>query len=185
MKRFGIIALLGLMLLGLGGKAQAQLLPDVPNLKGKVIYGGNFGFGMSGNYLNLSVAPQVGYRIFNPWEAGVRGIYSLQAWFDRVYGNEYGHYFGVAPYTNFQVYKGLFLHVEDEVMYGLTRWNHETQGGRWYNSTFVGAGYRQYSYSGSFAYFLVLYNLSWGNPKTGMWDTPYNSPIEIRFGYCF
>ena len=185
MKRLGIIAALSFMLLGFFGKASAQFLPNVPDLKGKVIYGGNFGFGMTGNYLSLSIAPQVGYRVFNPWEVGVRGIYSLQAWFDRYYGNEYGHFFGVAPYTNFQVYKGLFAHVEDEVMYGFTRWNHETLGGKWYNSVFVGGGYRQYSYSGGFMYFMVLYNLSWGRPVTGYWDTPYSSPIELRFGYCF
>lgn len=185
MKRFGIIALLGLMLMGFGGKASAQFFSGVPDLKGKVIYGGNFGFGLSGNYLNLSLAPQVGYRIFNPWEVGVRGIYNLQCYFDRQYGNQYGHYFGVAPYTNVQVFSGLFLHVEDELMYGLTRWNHETVNGRWYNSVFVGAGYRQYSYSGSYAYFLVLYNLSWGVLNQGTWDTPYNSPITLRVGYCF
>ena len=83
MKRSAIIASLCLMLLGFSGKASAQFLPNVPDLKGKMIYGGNFGFGISGNYLNLSIAPQIGYRIFNPWEVGVRGIYNLQCYFDR------------------------------------------------------------------------------------------------------
>lgn len=185
MKRFGIIAAIGLIFFGFCGKASAQSMPDMPDLKGKMIYGGNFGFGLSGNYLNLSIAPQVGYRVFNPWEVGVRGIYNLQCYFDRVYGNEYAHYFGVAPYTNLQVFKGLFLHVEDEVMYGISRWNHETQSGRWYNTVFVGGGYRQYSYSGSYAYFMVLYNLSWGLLNNGTWDTPYSSPFVLRVGYCF
>ena len=185
MKRFSIIASLCLMLFGFAGKASAQFLPDVPDMKGRMIYGGNFGFGMSVSYLSLSVAPQVGYRVFNPWEVGLRGIYDLTCAFDRYYGNEYGHYFGVAPYTNFQVYKGLFLHVEDEVMYGFSRWNHETVSSRWFNSVFVGGGYRQYSYDGSFVYFMVLYNLSWGNLETEAWGTPYGSPISIRVGYCF
>ncbi len=184
MKRFAILASMVLMLFGCFGKASAQLLPDVPDMKGKMIYGGNFGFGMNGNYLNFSIAPQVGYRIFNPWEVGVRGIYTLQCFFDRNLGNEYGHYFGVAPYTNVQVYKGLFLHVEDEIMYGINRWNHETYN-KWYNTVFVGAGYRQYTYSGSFVYFLVLYNLSWGVIQSSNWDTPYGSPISFRVGYCF
>ena len=185
MKRFGIIASLCLMLFGFVGKAQAQRLPDMPDMKGRVIYGGNFGFGMSGNHLNLSVAPQVGYRIFNPWEVGVRGIYSLQAWFDRVYGNEYRHYFGVAPYTNLQIFRGLFVHAEDELMLGVTRWNHATAGSRWFNSVFVGGGYRQYTYSGSFVYFMVLYNLSWSGLPNGGLETPYASPFSIRVGYCF
>ena len=184
MKRIGIIAALMVMLCGFCGRASAQY-SSVPDLKGKVIYGGNFGFGLNGNYLSLSLAPQVGYRIFNPWEVGVRGIYNLTCNFDRVYGSVYGHYFGVAPYTNFQVYKGLFVHVEDEVLYGFYRWNHETVSNNWYNSVFVGGGYRQYSYTGSFMYIMVLYNLTWGGFHTNTWDTPYVSPISIRVGYCF
>ena len=46
-----------LMLLGCFGKASAQFLPDVPDLKGKMVYGGTFGFGISGYYLNFSIAP--------------------------------------------------------------------------------------------------------------------------------
>ena len=185
MKRFGLIASLCLVLFGFMGKASAQFLPDVPDLKGKVIYGGNFGFGMSGNYLSLSVAPQVGYRIFNPWEVGVRTIYDLTCDFNRTLGNVYGHYFGLAPYTNFQVYKGLFVHVEDEVMYGIIRWNHGTVSRNWYNSVFVGGGYRQYAFDGGYAYIMVLYNLSWGIIQTERWGTPYGSPIALRVGYCF
>ena len=185
MKRLAIIASLCLMLLGFAGKVSAQFLPDVPDLKGKVIYGGNFGFGMSGNYLSLSIAPQVGYRIFNPWEVGTRVIYNLDCNFNRTYGNTNGHYFGVAPYTNFQVYKGIFIHVEDEVMYGIVRWKHETVSRNWYNSVFVGGGYRNYSYNGSYVYLMVLYNLSWGVLHTTTWDTPYTSPISLRVGYCF
>lgn len=185
MKCFGVIASLCLMLFGFFGNASAQFLSDVPDVKGKVIYGGNFGLGMSGNYLSLSVAPQVGYRIFSPWEIGLRGIYDLTCDFDRMYGNSYGHYFGVAPYTNFEIYKGLFVHVEDEVMYGFSRWNHQTTGSKWFNSIFVGGGFRQYSYNGSFMYIMVLYNLSWGNLSTGGMETPYATPISIRVGYCF
>ena len=185
MKRFAIIAAIGMMLFGIVGNASAQRYSEIPDMKGKVIYGGNFGFGISGDYLHFSLAPQVGYRIFSPWEVGVRGIYTLQCHFDRYYGNEYGHYFGVAPYTNVEVYRGLFLHVEDEVMFGMTRWNHSTVANKWYNSVFVGGGYRQYTYNGSFVYYMVLYNLSWGLIQTGTWDTPYGSPISIRVGYCF
>lgn len=185
MKHFGIIASIGLVLFCFVGKASAQVLPEVPDLKGKVIYGGTFGGGLSGRYLSLSIAPQVGYRIFNPWEVGVRGIYDLTCDFNSVFGNSFAHYFGVAPYTNFQVYRGLFIHVEDEVMYGFSRWNHETVASNWYNSIFVGGGFRQYAYDGSFAYFMVLYNLSWGAIQSSNWNTPYASPIMVRVGYCF
>lgn len=186
MKRLAILASLCLMLIGFAVKASAQGFSDVPDMKGKWVYGGNIGGGMYGNYLNLSLAPQVGYRIFSPWEVGLRGVYDLTCDFDRVNGNSYAHYFGLAPYTNFEVYKGLFLHVEDEVMYGFGRWNHQTTGRQWFNTVFVGGGYRQYSYSGGFVYYMLLYNLSWGVLQSqSSWDTPYSSPIEIRVGFCF
>lgn len=53
MKRFGIIAALFVMLFGCSLQSQAQLFGPENGMKGKMVYGGNFGFGMSGNYLNL------------------------------------------------------------------------------------------------------------------------------------
>lgn len=186
MKRFAIIASLCLMFFGFAGKASAQILPDVPNMKGKITLGGDFDFGVVGHYLNFGIAPQVGYRIFSPWEVGVRGVYNLYCYFDAYYGNDYYHYFGMAPYTNFEVYKGLFAHAEYEKLYGLERYNQETYGGIWYNSIFVGGGYRSYSYEGSYYYMMVLYNLSYGDMENwtdGLY--PYASPIVLRVGLCF
>ena len=185
MKRLAIIASLCLMLFGFGSKASAQFLPDVPDMKGKFVVGGDFNLGLYGNYFNFGIAPQVGYRIFSPWEVGVRNVYDLNCYFNSSTGSSYAHYFGFAPYTSFQVYKGLFVHVEDEIMYGLSRYNHSTTGSSWFNSLFVGGGYRQYSYNGSYVYYMVLYNLSWGVLDTGNWGTPYSSPIAFRVGYCF
>lgn len=184
MKRFVFLASFCLMFFGFVSKVSAQFLPDVPDMKGKFVVGGNLGGGMYGNYLNFSVAPQFGYRISSPWEVGIRGVYELTCDFNKVLGSSYAHYFGMAPYTNFQVYKGLFVHVEDEVMYGFSRWNHTTTGSKWFNSVFVGGGYRQYSKGGSNVYLMLLYNLSWGM-MTGEMDTPYASPIALRVGYCF
>lgn len=185
MKRFGIIVALSIMLLGACVKASAQILPDVPDLKGKVVYGGDLGFGMSGNYLDLSLSPQVGYRIFNPWEVGVRGTYKLQCFFYPNVSNVYYHYFGVAPYTNFQFYKGLYLHVEDEMLLGLSRYEHQTEQRKWFNSFFGGVGYRQYSYSGGYTFIMLLYNFSYENPENYDVMYPYYSPLEIRVGFCF
>jgi len=185
MKRFVIITVLAWMLFGYTDKVSAQILSEVPDMKGKITVGGDFDFGMYGNYLNFGIGPQVGYRIFSPWEIGVRGVYNLNCYFDPYYGNEYFHYFGVAPYTNCQVYNGLFLHVEDEMLYGLVRYNHETVDGEWFNSLFVGGGYRSYSYEGSYYFLMVLYNLSYGDLDN--WTSavyPYASPIVLRVGLC-
>lgn len=183
MKRFGAIAVLFVMLFGFSNRASAQFLPDVPDMKGRVTIGGDFDFSIYGNYLNLAIAPQVGYRIFSPWEVGLRGIYNLKCYFGY---HEYYHYFGLAPYTNCQVYKGLFAHVENESLYGLVRYNHQTYNGGWYNNVFVGGGYRTYSYEGQYYYLMVLYNLSWDYNKMNN-DVlyPYGSPLVVRVGFCF
>lgn len=185
MKRFVIMTCIGMMLFGFLGYASAQQIYETPDLKGKMIYGGNFGFGIRGNQLSLSISPQVGYRVFNPWEIGVRGTYNLHCYFNRYAANDYFHYVGVAPYTSFEIFSGIFLHVEDEIVYGFGRWNGSSIASSWYNSVFVGGGYRQYTYSGSYAYFMVLYNLSWSVLPNGGLETPYNSPLQIRVGYCF
>ena len=43
----------------------------------------------------------------------------------------------------------------------------------------------QYTYAGSFVYYMLLYNLSWGGDQSSAWSTPYSAPISIRVGYCF
>ncbi len=186
MKRLAILASLCLMLFGFSSKASAQFLPDVPDMKGKIVVGGDFDFGIYGNYLNLGIAPQVGYRIFSPWEVGIRTVYNLNCYFNPYQSNAYYHYFGLAPYTNCQVYKGLFLHVEDEMLYGMARYNHETVKGDWYNSIFVGGGYRSYSYDGFYYSLMLLYNLSYGDMEN--WETelyPYASPLVLRVGLYY
>jgi hypothetical protein len=185
MKRLAIIASLCLMLFGFAGKASAQFLPDVPDMKGKITKGGDIDFGVYGRYLNFAIAPQVGYRIFSPWEVGVRGIYNLNCYFNPYGSNDYYHYFGVAPYTNFQVYKGLFAHVEYENLYGMARYQHETYNSEWFRSLFVGGGYRSYYSDSAYYYLMVLYNLSWGNLESWGGLYPYASPIAVRVGFCF
>lgn len=183
MKRLAIIAALTVMLFGFGGKASAQFFSDVSDMKGKFTYGGDLNFGIYGSYLNFAIAPQVGYRVFGPWEVGVRGVYNLKCYFN--FG-EYYHYFGVSPYTNFQFYKGLYVHAEYENLYGLARHNHESYGGEWYSSVMLGGGYRSYSYGGSYYFVMLLYNLSWESRKFQTdYLYPYASPLVMRVGFCF
>lgn len=185
MRHSAIILFFFVTLFGISTRLTAQFLEDVPDMKGKIVYGGNLGGGMTGNFLSFSIAPQVGYRIVSPWEVGVRGIYDLVCDFQQIHGNSYSHYFGIAPYTNYQVYKGLFVHVEDELMYQFSRYNHATVNSNWFKSVFVGGGLRQYGKSGSHMYVMLLYNLSWGNLSSGHMQSPYASPIAFRAGFCF
>ena len=184
MKRFGVIVALFVMLFGCSLQSQAQLFGPENGMKGRVVYGGNFGFGVSGYYLNLLLAPQVGYRITNSWEIGVRGTYNLQCYFNRVYGNETYHWFGPGAYTNLEIAYGIFAHAEYEGLYCVSNFNHQQVATpqRWFNSYFAGGGYRTYMENGSFAYFMILYNLGWHNINV---ETPYRTPVLIRVGYCF
>ena len=183
MKRFGIIAALFIMLLGYSTQASAQFFQEGHNMKGKITYGGGFALGLNFHTLNLSLAPQVGYRIFSPWEVGLRGVYNLNCNFAY---SQYYHYFGFSPYTNFEFFRGLFIHAEYEHLYGLARVNQESLGGVWYRSIFVGGGLRSSSYGGGGYYVMLLYNLSWNiNKFQNDWLYPYGSPFVIRVGFCF
>ncbi|MGP1447386.1 MAG: hypothetical protein ACTTKO_07675 [Candidatus Limimorpha sp.] len=161
----------------------AQLLPDVPSMKGRWVAGGNFSAGLYGSQLNVGISPQIGYRVFDRLEVGTRLIYELDYLFDRQNGNLAFHYFGGAASTSLRVYKGLFLHAEDELLYGMSVYNHTVSNGNWFNSIFAGGGYRQYFSNRGYAYFLVLYNLSYD--LHGSLETPYFQPIVFRVGYCF
>ena len=183
MKRMFLIVVLTLGLLSV---SQAQFLSDVSDMEGKTVLGGNFGFGLSGRNFSLTVAPQVGYRVHNAVELGGRLSYSLSAYFDAQYGNSSLHCFGFGPYATVQIFKGLSFHVEDEVLYCLQRFNHQTvsERNKWYNSVFVGGGYKSYTSDNSFVFFLLLYNLSWDYQELHQNGSPYSSPMQIRVGYC-
>lgn len=184
MNRVRIIAALLVMLLGCSLHTQAQLFGPKNEMKGRTVYGGNFGFGVSGNYLSLLVAPQVGYRVTNAWEVGVRGSYNLQCYFDRYYGNQTNHWFGPSVYTNVEIAYGIFAHTEYEGLCCVSYFNHQQveTSRRWFNSYFVGGGYRSYSHMGTYVFFMMLYNLSWYDVNN---SSPYNSPVVFRVGYCF
>lgn len=184
MKRIILIVFLALSLFSV---SHAQFHTNVRHTEGKTVLGGNFGFGLSGRNFSLTIAPQVGYRVMDAVELGGRLSYSLSAYFDAQYGNSSLHCFGLGPYATVQIYKGLSLHVEDEALCCLERFNHTTVSARdkWYNSVFVGGGYKSYFTDNAFAFILVLYNLSWDYQELHQHGSPYSSPVQIRVGFCF
>jgi hypothetical protein len=73
--------------------------------------------------------------------------------------------------------------VEDEESCMLVRGNAiNPTTPNWYNSAFVGGGYRQYTSTNSYVYFAFLYNLSWSYAHPN--ESPYVNPFVIRTGYC-
>lgn len=184
MKRIiSIVFALGLMLI-LSCPLKAQVFGGPDFMKGKMVVGGIFTAGYSYNCLNLGIAPQFGYRLTRGLEVGARLGYDFSHYFrDPYYGNYNCHFFSGAIYANFEVFRGFYIHVEDEESCMLVRGNNmDPTLPTWYNSAFVGVGYRQYTSDGSFVYFAFLYNLSWDYGNSG--NSPYVNPYVIRVGYC-
>ena len=165
-------------------QAQAQNFGAPEEMKGKFIVGGDADLGFAGNCFYVGVSPQAGYRLTRNFEIGTRLGYNMEYYWSQFYGNSFYHYFTGAVYANYEVFSGIFLHVEDEELCTLVS---VVDGGatsvQWYNSVFVGVGYRQYFNDTWFSYYSALYNLSWSNGFLGG-DSPYASPYVIRVGIC-
>lgn len=165
----------------------AAQLPKAPvEMKGKIVTGGHFGGGFAGNCLHLTISPQIGYRLLPGFEVGTRLGYSFNYVFDSYYGNHSIHHVAFGAYLNYEVLRGVYLHLEDEELCRLTFQGFASNPGKtyWYNSFFVGAGYRDYITDTSFAYISLLYNLRWDYGQVGELSSPYSSPVVIRVGYC-
>lgn len=186
MKRKLTIMIAFLMAMTWMSPTKAQIFGGPEFMKNKVVVGGNFGLGMYGSKLYVGLAPQAGYRLTRSLEVGVRLGYDLNYYYSSAYyGNYFCHYFSGSAYANYEIFSGIYLHVEDEEMCLLVRGQAlNPTAPDWYNSMFVGAGYRQYTSSSSFAFYSILYNLSWDYGYGGYNSSPYASPFVIRIGYC-
>lgn len=180
MKKIVSITFALAMALTLSCTLKAQTFGGPEYMNKKVVVGGDFGLGFYGDSFYIGIAPQAGYRLTRSLEAGVRLGYDLYYHYrDYYYGNYFCHYFSGSAYLNYEIFKGLYLQAEDEEMCLLVSGKDlETSASSWYNSVFVGGGYRQY-WGNSYTYYSVLYNLSWD------YNSPYNSPFVVRVGYCF
>lgn len=184
MKMKKIVSVIFAMALGLtlSNRLEAQIFGAPEYMKGKVVVGGNADLGFAYDCFYIGVAPQAGYRLTPSLEVGARLGYDLRYFWD-YYGNYYYHFFAGALYANYEVFSGLYVHVEDEEICCLVS---GTDLGavqtNWSNSVFVGGGYRQYFNETSYAYYSVLYNLSWDYSYNNF--TPYASPFVVRVGYC-
>ncbi len=166
-----------------GFSQSRQLLPETPEFDRKWVLGGDFGMGFSSTGSSILVAPQLGYKIFPDWEAGIRLAYNYRSyrWQDKRVRT---HDRALAVFTNYEIYRGLFAHAESEwlqytpvYMTGSPIWL-EKGDLRIFNSVFVGGGYRQYYSPSGYAYLLLLYNLN------DSFNAPYNNPI-FRAGIAF
>lgn len=162
-----------LMFMSFQNVAQTSGLAEEKHRKWFV--GGDFGLGISTYNTNVSLSPQIGYRIFPSFEAGVRTTYSYNGY--KVYNQKFAsHHYGGGIYLAYEIYKGFFAQAENEV---LSYQQYYPKNNRvTIHSIFMGGGYRQYMSARSFSSILVLFNLNEGL------ETPYSNPL-IRVGFGF
>ena len=185
MKRFLLIAILFPMLALGVMPVQAQRFGAPEQMKNKIVLGGDIGAGYSGRTLYFSIAPQVGYRLTKNLELGTRLGYSLNYYnnYYSGYGRYFSHFFSGALYANYEIFAGIYAHVEDETVLNIVSGQAITSAKpRWYNSVLAGIGYRQYSSSNSFVFYSLLYDLSYDYITE---DSPYISPFVVRMGFCY
>ena len=162
-------------------QAQAQDFGAPEEMKWKFVVGGDADLGFAGSCFYVGVSPQLGFRLTRNLEIGVRLGYDLEYYYG-YYGNSFYHYFSGATYVNYELFSGIYLHVEDEELCSLVSVvDAGSPATQWYNSLFVGAGYRQYFNETCFSYYSVLYNLSW---NSGFGGSPYANPFIVRVGIC-
>ena len=146
------------------------LLFAAGGLRAQVFTGGNVSFNMDNGYY-LDAAPIIGYKI-KSFKAGLSPVasYSGYADFKGVYS------YGARVFTEYTVYKGIFLHGEFGAMN--TQRNDGTTSRLWSLSAPLGVGYEYAITDNIMAQGSVL----WDVMHTG--DSPGENPI-IRGGIIY
>lgn len=147
-------------------------------LADRIYFGGGFGFSANSNQTNLSLSPQVGYKITDRYSAGLGIIYQYVGIKQPdVSVNNYGW----SVFNRFNVTEQFFAYSEFERLSFeyFTSFTPERKERSAYNSLLIGGGYsEQLSRSSSFsvtALYNVLYDVT-DDPQ------PYNSPLVLRAG---
>lgn len=182
MNRLQLISLIFLLLIS--SIAYSQTDEPVEKFKDKIFFGGGFGMNFGTiNYVELS--PLVGYKVTDRLSAGIgltykyistRGYYSQDDFKTTIYG---GRLFG-----NYLVTENLFPQVEYEVLSLERRYfdfagGYPNEGRFFFESFFVGAGYRYPIGQNSYMTIILLYNLN----HTA--NSPYSQPYVWRMGFNF
>ncbi|MDP3461259.1 MAG: hypothetical protein Q8S18_00555 [Bacteroidales bacterium] len=158
-------------------EVSAQLFGEQPEFESKWVFGGGLGLGFSNTGSNILISPQIGYMLNPRWELGTRLTYNYFSYKDQ-FVKFSTHNYGGGLYTSYDIFHGLFAHVENEwLSYEIVYQNLERERAL-VHSFFVGGGYRQYFSAKGYASFMILYNLN------ETIDSPYQNPM-FRIGFGF
>ncbi|PSR05285.1 MAG: hypothetical protein BRD49_04895 [Bacteroidetes bacterium SW_10_40_5] len=175
----GCLILLSLLAVPFRPSAQSTDESSKPGQKenfwDRLVYGGNAGLQFGNNTL-ISVSPTVGYKLTDEWITGIRGIYQYYK-FNGPRGDFETNIYGGSVFTNYMIFKNIFLHSEYE------RLNFETYNSQqnelvrvWDNNFLLGGGLRQPVGGNVYMNFQALYNLTYST------SSPYSKPWVINVG---
>jgi len=144
----------------------------------RIYFGGGGGFSASSNQTNISVFPQVGYRVFNNYIAGVGITYQYVRIGNPV--NQSLSNYGWSLFNRYNIMRQFFAYAEFErlTFEFFTDNTFETTERKGYNSLLLGGGFsRQIGKNAAFST-TILYNVLYESGEPG----PYRSPWVIRAG---
>ena len=157
------------------------------SLKDKLIVGGNFGFGFSGDQIAIEVAPLLAYKLSDRWIAGVSGRYLYSK--TRIYYDPVNYFYykyniyGGGLLSRYNIYRGLFVEGDFELnnVDALTltdpiNLTYTTQR-EWIPSLLLGGGYAQPIGQNSSFFLSVLYDVLQNR------NSPYYQVPVIRAGF--
>jgi hypothetical protein len=147
-----------------------------PPLKERINIGGGLDLRF-GDITVVGLTPLIGYKVDENLMVGT--ILTYRYFKDNRPGFKYSTTtYGISPFARYNIFKGLFAHVEYEMLYGEFRYNDDP---RWLNSLFVGGGYGVPLGNNGFAGIYVLWNLT-EDPNYLI----YNNPVlRMSFGVGF
>lgn len=159
------------MLLCIGVQAQSKL-------SDRVYFGGGFGLSTGNNATNISISPQVGYKITPRLSAGVGVSYQYVGF--RTIDASLSNY-GWSVFSRFNITQQFFAYTEfEDLQFEYFTSNTAEQKARLgYNSLLIGAGYTEAITDRASFSISALYNLLYDLADP---IQPYNSPWQIRAG---
>ncbi|MEP5614304.1 MAG: hypothetical protein ABJP45_18785 [Cyclobacteriaceae bacterium] len=160
-----------LMLLSIGLAAQS-------NWTDRFYFGGGFGLSAGGNGTNVSLSPQVGYKVTDRYSVGVGITYQ----YVKIKGIDTSiNNYGWSVFNRYNITRQFFAYSEFENLQFeyFTSLSPERTARGGYNSLLIGAGYSE-SLAGRASFNIsALYNVLY-DPADPV--QPYNSPWVIRAG---
>jgi hypothetical protein len=161
-------------------QGESNSLKGTP-IKERIVTGGGFGLGFSGQRDFFSVSPMLGYQLTTRLMAGTGVTYrytSYKVYTPSIKLNDYG----LNPFARFTVYKNIFLQAEYEYLdYEFPVTLQETTRQQ-FSSFLAGGGFVQPMGDKIALYVMALYNFSYKTPAYGDYS-PYRSPFVLRAGF--